>query len=179
MWSKKELWERAVSFHGHVCPGLMIGYRAALYAAELLTLRFSEDEEVVCIAENDSCSIDAIQAVLGCTMGKGNLILRIRGKQAFNFYNRETGRSIRIVQRNLGDMTREEKMTFLEEAKAEDIFEIKDVKWSCPEEARIYESYVCEKCGEKTGGAWVRIVDGKVMCMDCVEKGAVKCIVKN
>ena len=167
--TKQELWERAISFHGHVCPGLMIGYRAALYAAELLNLHFSEDEEVVCIAENDSCSIDAIQAVLGCTAGKGNLILRIRGKQAFNFYNRITHKSLRIVQRVLEDMTREEKMAFLEGADSDAIFEVKDVKWPCPEEARIYESYVCEKCGEKTGGAWVRIVDGKVVCMDCME----------
>ena len=168
--TKQELWERAVSFHGHVCPGLMIGYRAALYAAELLNLRFSEDEEAVCIAENDSCSIDAIQAVLGCTMGKGNLILRIRGKQAFSFYNRESGNSVRIVQRDLGDMTREEKMTCLAEAGNEDIFEVKDVKWPCPEKASIYESYICSVCGEKTGGAWIRTLDGKVVCMDCAEK---------
>lgn len=25
---KKELWERAVDFHGHECPGLAIGARA-------------------------------------------------------------------------------------------------------------------------------------------------------
>ena len=71
--NKQELWERAISFHGHVCPGLMIGFRASLYAAKLLKLHFSEDEEVVCIAENDSCSIAAIQSILGCTIGKGNM----------------------------------------------------------------------------------------------------------
>ena len=115
--NNQELWERAVSFHGHVCPGLMIGYRAAIHAAELLNLHFSEDEEVVCVAENDSCSIDAIQSILGCTMGKGNLILRIRGKQAFSFYNRENGNSVRLVQKAIeSDMSRDEKMTFLAEA---------------------------------------------------------------
>ena len=35
---QQELWERCVAFHGHACPGLAIGYRAALYAAELLEL---------------------------------------------------------------------------------------------------------------------------------------------
>ena len=29
---KQQLWEKAAAFHGHVCPGLTIGYRAALYA---------------------------------------------------------------------------------------------------------------------------------------------------
>ena len=38
MEDKKVLWEKCAAFHGHVCPGLTIGYRAALYAAELLEL---------------------------------------------------------------------------------------------------------------------------------------------
>ena len=47
-------WETCVAFHGHSCGGLAIGYRAALYAASLLELSFSEDEQVVCISENDA-----------------------------------------------------------------------------------------------------------------------------
>lgn len=49
--SEKKLWEKAAAFHGHVCPGLTIGYRAALYAIDLLGLTFSDDEQVVCITE--------------------------------------------------------------------------------------------------------------------------------
>ena len=41
--SEKKLWEKAAAFHGHVCPGLTIGYRAALYAIDLLELTFSDD----------------------------------------------------------------------------------------------------------------------------------------
>lgn len=37
---KKELWEKCVAFHGHECGGLTIGYKAALYAADLLELTF-------------------------------------------------------------------------------------------------------------------------------------------
>ncbi|MDD7389468.1 MAG: FmdE family protein, partial [Lachnospiraceae bacterium] len=33
-----ELWEKCAAFHGHVCGGLMIGYKASLYAMELLEL---------------------------------------------------------------------------------------------------------------------------------------------
>ena len=81
-------WETCVQFHGHACGGLTIGYKAACYAAELLELSFSGDEQVVCIAENDACGVDAIQALLGCSIGKGNLLFHMRGKQAFSFYNR-------------------------------------------------------------------------------------------
>lgn len=95
MINKKELWERCAAFHGHVCGGLTIGYQAALYAAKLLGLTFSQDEEVVCICENDACGVDAIQVMLGCSVGKGNLLFHLRGKQAFSFYNRKTGESVR------------------------------------------------------------------------------------
>lgn len=92
-------WETCVQFHGHACGGLTIGYKAACYAAELLELSFSGDEQVVCIAENDACGVDAIQALLGCSIGKGNLLFHMRGKQAFSFYNRATGKSVRLVLR--------------------------------------------------------------------------------
>lgn len=46
MLDKKVFWEKAVAFHGHVCLGLSIGYRAALYAIDLLELTFADDEQV-------------------------------------------------------------------------------------------------------------------------------------
>ena len=92
-------WESCVAFHGHSCGGLTIGYKAALYAIELLDIQFSDDEQIVCVSENDACGVDAIQAILGCSVGKGNLLFRLRGKQAFSFYNRETGKAVRLVLR--------------------------------------------------------------------------------
>ena len=83
---QKALWEKCVAFHGHECGGLTIGYKAALYAIDLLGLKFSDDEQVVCITENDACGVDAVQVILGCSVGKGNLLFHMTGKQAFNFY---------------------------------------------------------------------------------------------
>lgn len=94
---KQALWEKCAAFHGHVCGGLTIGYKVALYAIELLNLSFSDDEQVVCISENDACGVDAIQVILGCSIGKGDLLFHIRGKQAFSFYNRKTDKSVRLV----------------------------------------------------------------------------------
>ena len=65
----RTLWRRCVDFHGHQCGGLTIGYKAALYAMELLELTFSQDEQVVCIAENDACGVDAGAA--GLLRGEG------------------------------------------------------------------------------------------------------------
>ena len=41
--------ERCIVFHGHVCPGLAIGYRAAKAGMEWLGEQRAEDEEIVCV----------------------------------------------------------------------------------------------------------------------------------
>jgi formylmethanofuran dehydrogenase subunit E len=86
--------KKAIEFHGHLCPGLVIGYRIAKHVREHYPR--SNDEELVCIVENNSCSVDAVQALLGCTFGKGNLIYKDYGKQAFTFYSRGNGKALRI-----------------------------------------------------------------------------------
>ena len=167
---KEQLWQRAADFHGHVCGGLMIGFRASLYAMELLDLERASDEEVVCITENDSCSVDAIQAVLGCTVGKGNLLFHMRGKQAFSFYNRLTGKSVRLVQKPApADVPRNERFEYYKTCRNEDMFDVKDTVIELPGEAKLFTSYICECCGEKTGANWIRILDGKKVCLDCWE----------
>ena len=165
---KKELWEQCAKFHGHVCGGLTIGYKAALYAMELLELGFSEDEEVVCISENDACGVDAIQVVLGCSIGKGNLLFHMRGKQAFSFYNRKTGKSVRLVLRERPDFaSKEESLAYLQEREPEELFDVKPTVCRIPERARLFRSFPCDCCGEMTAEHMMRLQDGKKLCLDC------------
>ena len=88
--------QQCVRFHGHVCPGLAIGYAAVKAGATALKLSAAIDEEVVAVVENDSCAVDAVQVMLGCTFGKGNLIFRDWGKQVFTFMDRSTCRAVRV-----------------------------------------------------------------------------------
>ena len=170
MVNEKELWDKCAAFHGHVCGGLTIGYKAALYAIELLDLKFSEDEDVVCIAENDACGCDAIQVILGCSVGKGNLLFHIRGKQAFSFYNRKTGKSVRLCIKDRPEgMTKEQSFEYYQGCKPSEMFDVKDVKIALPQHAKIFESCKCECCGENTGANWIRIQNGKKVCLDCYE----------
>ena len=155
-------WEKCVAFHGHTCGGLTIGYKAACYAAELLELSFSGDEQVVCIAENDACGVDAIQALLGCSIGKGNLLFHMRGKQAFSFYNRATGKSVRLVLRPRPEgMTREESFAYYQAQEPADLFDVKPATIALPEKAKLFDSYRCACCGEVTGANWIRLVGGQ------------------
>ena len=87
------------SFHGHVCGGLAIGYLAATTGLAWLKRRRALDEELVAVVETDACCVDAIQVITGCTLGKGNLLLKDYGKMAFTFFNRQTGEGVRLSLR--------------------------------------------------------------------------------
>jgi formylmethanofuran dehydrogenase subunit E len=165
----KEIWQKAAAFHGHICPGLTIGYKAALYARDLLGLAFSEDEEAVCVAETDACGVDAISVALGCTVGKGNLLFRLRGKQAFSVFNRKTGNAVRLVlrERPRRDRSRDEAQREMMDTPPETMFDVKKPSFAIPETARIFTSMACECCGEKTAENYVRLQQGKPVCLDC------------
>ena len=163
-------WNDCVAFHGHECGGLTIGYKASLYAIELLKLEFSDDEQVVCIAENDACGIDAVQVMLGCSIGKGNLLFHMRGKQAFSFYNRKTGKSVRLVLKPKPEgMTKAGSFSYYQSCRPEDMFEVKETAIRLPEKARLFDSYVCDCCGETTGANWIRLAGERKLCLDCYE----------
>ena len=163
-------WKDCVAFHGHECGGLTIGYKASLYAIELLNLEFSVDEQVVCIAENDACGVDGIQVMLGCSIGKGNLLFHMRGKQAFSFYNRKTGTSVRLVLKPRPEgMTKADSFAYYQSREPKDMFDVKDATIQLPEKARLFDSYVCDCCGETTGANWIRLAGDKKLCLDCYE----------
>ena len=163
-------WNDCVAFHGHECGGMAIGYKASLYAAELLNLEFSHDEQVVCISENDACGVDAIQVMLGCSIGKGNLLFRMRGKQAFSFYNRKTGAAVRLVLKPKPQgMTKEQSFAYYMNTDHKDLFEVKAATIPLPGEAKIFDSAVCACCGETTGANWLRVAGDQLLCLDCYE----------
>ena len=163
-------WQDCVAFHGHECGGLTIGYKASLYAAELLKLEFSNDEQVVCITENDACGVDAIQVMLGCSIGKGNLLFHMRGKQAFSFFNRKTGKSVRLVLKAKPEgMTKAGSFAYYQACCPEEMFDVKETTIRLPEKARLFDSYSCDCCGETTGANWIRLAGDKKLCLDCYE----------
>lgn len=186
----------AAIFHGHICPGLAMGYRAAEIALAQIRSGRSEDEELVVITETDACGVDAIQVLTGCTAGKGNLIFKDYGKHAFTFINRRTGVAVRVAANPSfntdsldpalpqlrarvmqGKATDEEHAEFHErtdrivrtllEMPAEELFTVKKVDAAIPERARIFRSVPCSKCGELTAESRVRVEDGKFVCYAC------------
>lgn len=163
-----KLWEKAAAFHGHECPGLAIGVRASIVAMDMLAAGSSEDEELVCVTENDACGVDGVQALTGCTFGKGNLLYRGTGKQAFSFFDRRSGKKIRLVLKPFqGAMSRKERQEYILNAPVDDIFTICEPSFALPEPARYFETVICQACGEGAPEHKIRLQDGKKVCMDC------------
>ena len=185
-----------IRFHGHSCPGIASGYRAAVAAMEALGVTRPEDEDLVAICETDACGIDAIQVIAGTTAGKGNLIVHDYGKHVFTFYNRKDGMAVRITfnrgedestnEMNAlrtkvfsGTATHEEEARFHElmhkatvnvlHAPAEKIMKIEQITMDAPKKARIFASVTCEGCGESVADAKTRMVDGRRLCIPCAE----------
>ncbi len=129
----KELYKKAGDLHGHYCPGLAVGVRAAAEALNILNVERGI-RGLYCIAEQRACYLDGIQSVFGTTMGNKNIELRETGDTAFNFYDRAGGQSVRLfVKPQPEGLTREEKTDFILTAAFDDVFERTPVRFAAPE----------------------------------------------
>ena len=163
-----ETWKNAVAFHGHTCGGLALGVRAAMEAQKRFNIERSDDEEVVCITENDACGVDGIQFILGCTLGKGNLIYHGTGKFAFNFFDRRTGDSFRLMAKDKKEGLRgREYIEFVLSAPLEEVFSVTKPRIEEPVKAKSLKSLKCDICGEAAPENKMRLMDGKAVCLDC------------
>ncbi|MBI5524656.1 MAG: formylmethanofuran dehydrogenase [Desulfarculus sp.] len=170
--------QEVARFHGHLCPGLLIGYRAAKAAARALDLGRSQDEELVAVVENDSCSVDAFQALLGTTFGKGNLKWQDHGKQVFTVTDRRQNRAVRVAftgdalrpRRPDGSVDRQAFMEILLAAPDEQILKIQEKPPAPPEVARIEPSLTCARCGEAVQASKAVQKDGQPLCRPCARE---------
>jgi len=84
-------------FHGHLGPYVVIGYMMGKFANEHLgSDPFSKSVVVrTGLAPPLSCLIDGIQISSGCTLGKGNIVVKQDGIQKACFTNKN-GKRIEI-----------------------------------------------------------------------------------
>jgi formylmethanofuran dehydrogenase subunit E len=188
---------RCVEFHGHMCPGLAIGFQAARTLMKRLGVRKAPDEELLAIVETDACGSDAIQVMTGCTFGKGNFIFKNYGKHAFSLVDRKRGKAVRVCLRpdafeadpkylslservqndeaspkELAQFRRlqQERTQKILDADAESVFKIEEISPDIPTKAMIIESGTCDFCGEPTKKDLLRKIDGESACIPCVQE---------
>ncbi len=189
---------KCVEFHGHICPGLIYGYRVAKEAMKLMDIARSIDEEVVAICENDSCAVDALQVLLGTVVGKGNLLINNFGKNAYTILSRSKRQAYRFSRNTRYDYRGRDKSEFdrLEAAVAagkaskddrrnlkqlkindlltrpfEEIFTTTEMTFIEPQYAQLAPSEPCELCGEMTmTSKMIELSDGRKVCIPCSKK---------
>ncbi|HOQ09946.1 MAG TPA: FmdE family protein [Syntrophomonadaceae bacterium] len=185
--------EKAIQFHGHICPGLLLGVRAAEMALDYLQIDSDQYDEVGAIVENDTCGADAIQAILGCTFGKGNLYFKDYGKMVYTVFNRQNGRAIRIAQnfdalehpvveryRELKgrDFLDPQEEMELEDALAqvfelimsqplEQLFHWREVEMPQIGKARTTKNVQCRNCGEGVMQTHAVLTEEGLLCPEC------------
>ncbi|MBP1699419.1 MAG: fwdE [Deltaproteobacteria bacterium] len=193
----KEDFNQCVKFHGHLCPGLAIGFRAAQVLMKRLGVRKAPDEELVVMVETDACGADAIQVMTGCTFGKGNFIFKNYGKHAFSLMDRKRGTGVRVCLRpdifkndaeflllfervqneeaspveleRFGQLQMEKTKKILD-GDSDFLFKIEEISPDIPAKARVIESGICDLCGEPTKRDLLLQRDGKQICILCDQK---------
>lgn len=187
--------QRCAEFHGHVCPGLSIGYKATKAAMRFLEQHQpAQDEELVAIVETDACGSDAVQVLTGCTFGKGNFLYKDNGKMAFTLMDRKTGKGVRVCTKKSplesnsrhgelmqkvmrGQASDAEKAEFqalheqrgdaILETADEVLFDMQAVQQELPPKAHMEPSKPCEQCQEPVMGCKLKSHQGSMLCNTC------------
>lgn len=205
----KDDWQRCVEFHGHICPGLAIGYKAAQIGMRELRAWCAQQGvdlgEVVAIVQNDACGVDAVQVLTGCTFGKGNLLFRDHGKQVFTFVRRADGQGVRVALRFgvlenkshqalrakvMGGMGSDEEVAAFQagqrelarrivEGEAAEFFVWRSVQIALPGGPKLNPTVPCAFCGEGVMEQRAHVREGKIACPECAEKYESRVLVLN
>lgn len=93
--------EMALAFHGHKCPAMPLGFRAAKAAMQALGVERAKDKELYVISETGKghaagCFLDGVMSATGCTYGKSNIEKLYYNKMAFTLIDVKAGRSVRV-----------------------------------------------------------------------------------
>lgn len=188
--------KKAVDFHRHLCLDIAVGYRAAKVLMREMGDQMKNMKELVALVGNETCALDAIQEITGCTFGKRNLYLTNVGKPVYILQNTKTGKAVRAYclywetfdhgplrklrkEATAPSATAESKAAFqkLTDEKINEIlsapdsalFTIEHVTLPPPPKSGKYDAEPCGSCGEQTNVALLTEQGGKKLCKECLE----------
>jgi formylmethanofuran dehydrogenase subunit E len=172
----EKLLAKAKEFHGHVCPGIVLGTRLTMAGLRELGMDlFAPGRDLIVYVEVDRCATDAIQAITGCSLGRRNLKHKDFGKFAATFVNSGTGNAVRVVvnekNREINEkLAPPEIVRVLSEAPEEDILKIERVRIVIPKDdlpGHLKGRVKCSACGERIADNRQVVREGVVLCRNC------------
>jgi formylmethanofuran dehydrogenase subunit E len=191
------LFQTAMAFHGHKCPAMPLGLRAALAAMEKLGVERAQNQELRAIAETGKahamgCFLDGIMSATGCTYGKANIEKRYWNKLAFTLIETATGRAVRVAvkpevidaglkgpfvaRRKQGVPPQDVDPAIVDplvdkalSRPVEELFDISEVfQVEVGKASPVFEAVRCARCGEAVFVSKARLTpDGRTVCLPC------------
>lgn len=189
---RKEFYD-VVDFHGCYCLDIAMGYRVAKALKREMGADMTDLKQIVAYTGAPTCAADAIQRMLGCTVGKRNLYYMDTGKSVFALQNTKSGRTVRAYVHYWDNFDHGEIRACRTKAKQSGteadqaalqaildkqvdqilsapesaLFRIQETKMDAPPKSSKYVSKPCGQCGEFTKGELLLARGGKEICKEC------------
>jgi formylmethanofuran dehydrogenase subunit E len=187
--------EWAFEFHGHKCPFMPIGYRMGQLALEKLGIEREKDHGFFVFAElgeghPQTCMMDGIQAATGATYGKLLIDKTFYGKLAATFYHPRNGgvrfslkpdavdamgkfefiaiRKKGVEPSQIPAPVSQEVIRWVYEQTNDTLFAVElkpDFQFNPPKGS--FNKTKCSTCGEYVFDRYLRMKDGKPVCIPC------------
>lgn len=170
------LFNKAKAFHGHVCPGIVLGTRLTIAGMRELGMDPQElKHNLIVYLEIDRCGADAVQAITGCSLGHRSLKHKDFGKFAATFVDLASNKAVRVavVEKNRAEhdkLERGDLIRLLGECPEADILKIERVRIDVPKNdipGFPLGKAVCSICGEQVMDNRHIMKDGKPVCKNC------------
>lgn len=185
----------AYEFHGHKCPFMPIGYRMGTIALQKLGIERCKDHELHVLSEMgvghpQGCMQDGIMSATGATFGKGMMEKLHYGKVAATFWYPSKG-GVRVFLKNefqdklapheffkyrkqgiepseIPTEVCDDIINIVLNASVDELFTVEMLPGFVytPVEGSFAKAK-CEVCGEYVFERYLRIKDGKKVCIPC------------
>lgn len=194
-----DYFDLGLKFHGHKCPAMPLGLRAGAAAMNALGVARSQDKELMLVAETGDdhaagCFTDGLMTITGCTYGKSNVRKTYFGKMAFTLVDTRRGKAVRVQlkpaffgkmlnspfvqQRKQGVLPQDVPAGITDplvdgvmtraEAEFLDIGPVVDFAFTRAK--GIFDTDLCQACGERVFVHKLREVNGRKLCIPCAER---------
>jgi formylmethanofuran dehydrogenase subunit E len=191
--------EWTFEFHGHRCPFMPIGYRMGILAMEKLGVKKSLDHQMHVFSEMgvghpQGCMQDGIMSATGATFGKGMIERLNYGKVAAIFWYPGKTDAVRIFLKNefqynlapheffkfrkqriepseIPEDVRKDIIDIVLNATNDKLFNVtvlENFKYTPVKGS--FNKAKCEVCGEYVFERYLRVKDGKKVCIPCSER---------
>jgi formylmethanofuran dehydrogenase subunit E len=189
--------KRVVDFHGHLCPDLVLGGKLCEYVQKLQSVSNDLAGGISIIAENSTSALDAIQIILGTTVGNQRLHVTDFGKHNYTLLsgNKGNGFKFALKRHHYGDEAeydslerkiRDRQVVLDDLVQFQTLLDsrVKYLMGQGPEDLYLFEPVTglsrpieaasvfldCDRCGQQVLESRIIHCEGKAYCLPCFQR---------